>query len=161
MPLPGKTLSLLLTVLAVGPAAAQTATATLSANLGGLAKLSFSSNTLTFPDGDPDVFPQLEAPPVTIIAKARASQGATIALTVLAGDDLRSGVVTIPADALTWVASGAGFASGTVSRAAPQLVASWNGSGVRSGTQTYRFRNRWNYAAGTYSVALMYTLTSP
>lgn len=152
---------LLISVCAGAPVAAQTVTATLSANLGSLAKLSVSSSSLAFPDGDPDVFPQLDAAPVTITAKARATEGSTIALTVQASDDLRSGLVTIPADALSWVATGSGFRSGTVSRTAPQVVASWTGSGVRVGTQTYTFRNRWSYAAGTYSVSLLYTLTSP
>jgi hypothetical protein len=153
--------TLLIVLLAATPAVAQTATATLSANLGGLAKLSFSSNSITFPDGDPDVLPQLDAGPLTIVAKARATQGSTVTLTVQANDDLRSGVDTIPADALSWTASGTGFGSGTISRTAPQLVASWNGSGVRAGTQTYRFRNRWTHPIGTYSVSLLYTLSSP
>lgn len=98
---------------------------------------------------------------ITITAKARASLAATVTLTVIAADDLRSGLDTIPASALTWIGSGAGFVNGTVSRATPQVVGSWTGSGIRTGTQTYRFQNSWSYRTGTYSVSLLYTLVSP
>ena len=155
---------LLIASLAIAaPAGAQTATSTFSANLGGIAKLSFSSNALSFPDADPDTVPLIAAGggAITITAKARASLAATVTLTVLAADDLRSGVDTIPASALTWTGSGAGFINGTVSRATPQVVASWTGSGIRTGTQTYRFQNSWSYRTGTYSVSLLYTLASP
>ena len=158
------TCSFLVAALAIAvPAEAQTATSTFSANLGGIAKLSLSSNTLSFPDADPDTVPLVPAAggAITITAKARASLAATVTLTVLAADDLRSGVDTIPASALTWMASGAGFVNGTVSRATPQVVASWTGSGIRTGTQTYRFQNSWSYRTGTYSVSLLYTLVSP
>lgn len=145
------------------PAGAQTATSTFSANLGGIAKLSFSSSTLSFPDADPDTVPLISAAggAITITAKARASLAATVTLTVIAADDLRSGLDTIPASALTWIGSGTGFVNGTVSRATPQVVGSWTGSGIRTGTQTYRFQNSWSYRTGTYSVSLLYTLVSP
>jgi hypothetical protein len=153
----------LIAALTAVSADAQTATSTFSANLGGIAKLSFSSNTLSFPDADPDAVPLVSAAggAITITAKARASLAATVTLTVLAADDLRSGVDTIPASALTWMASGAGFVNGTVSRVSPQVVGSWTGSGVRTGTQTYRFQNSWSYRSGTYTVSLLYTLVSP
>ena len=143
--------------------AAQTVTATFNASLGGVAKLSLSSTSLSFPDANPDLFPQVQPSTgaITVIAKARAAAGATVTLTVQAADDLRSGVDTIPAAALTWTASGPGFVAGTVSRAAPQLVGSWSGSGVRTGTQMYQFQNSWNHASGTYTVALLYTLATP
>jgi len=145
------------------PAAAQTATATLSGNLGGLAKLSLSSTTLSFPDSNPDTVPQIPAAggAIVITAKARATAGATVTLTVLATDDLRSGLDTIPITALTWTASGAGFVNGTMSRQVPQVVGTWAGSGVQTGTQMFRFQNSWAYATGTYSVSLVYTLVAP
>jgi hypothetical protein len=155
---------LLIAALAVAvPAAAQSATSTLNANLGGIAKLSLSSTTLSFPDADPDTVPLIPAAggAITITAKARASLAATVTLTVVAADDLRSGVDTIPASALTWTTAGTGFVNGTVSRATPQVVGSWTGSGIRTGTQTYRFQNSWTYKTGTYSVSLLYTLVSP
>lgn len=145
------------------PADSQTAVATLSANLGSLARLSFSTNTLSFPDADPDTVPQVPSSPevITITAKARASRLASIALTVVASGDLRSGVTTIPASALTWTASGPGFVGGTLSATVPQIVASWPASGSYTGTQQYRFANLWTHPAGTYTLTLLYTLTSP
>lgn len=158
------TLVPILAILAAATAAAaQTASATLSADLGGLARLAFSSTSLSFPDANPDLVPQVASlPPIlTITAKARAGAGSAVTLTVQASDDLRSGIDTIPASALTWTAAGPGFTAGTVSRTAPQIVASWIGSGVHIGTQSYAFHNAWTYPSGTYSVSLLYTLSSP
>lgn len=156
-------LLLIAALVGAAPASAQSATSTFSANLGGIAKLSLSSTTLSFPDADPDTVPLVAAATgaITITAKARAGLAATVTLTLLAADDLRSGVDTIPASALTWVSSGAGFVNGTVSRDTPQVVGSWAGSGIRTGTQTYQFQNSWSYRTGTYSVSLLYTLVSP
>lgn len=154
----------LLAGIGLGPARAQeTVSATLSANITTIATLTISSVTLSFPDADPDAVPLVPAAqgPITLTARARASRNATVTLTVLASDDLRSGVSTIPAGALTWTATGPGFIGGTVSRTAPQLVASWVGSGSRSGLQDYRFRNLWTYPSGTYSATLTYTLSAP
>jgi hypothetical protein len=138
-------------------------TATLNADFSPLAALSISSNTLAFPDADPDTVPQVPGTPasITITARARATRGAAVTLTVQASDDLRSGVDTIPIAAITWTASGPGFVAGTLSRATPQTVASWTGSGARSGTQNFLFANAWSYATGTYTVSLLYTLTAP
>jgi hypothetical protein len=142
---------------------AQSATATLSAPLPSLARLTLSTNSLTFPDADPDLVPQVPAlqGPVTITAKARAPQGETVTLTVQANDDLRSGVTVLPASLVTWTGSGAGFVEGTLSASVGQLVATWAGSGVHTGTQTYRFENRWTHPTGTYTVTLLYTLSVP
>ena len=104
---------------------------------------------------------QASSGPVTITAKGRARAGSTVTLTVQASADLRSGVNTIPASAITWTAAGPGFVPGTLSASAAQLVGSWTGSGVRIGTQDYRFQNLWTYRTGTYTVSLLYTLTSP
>jgi hypothetical protein len=82
-------------------------------------------------------------------------------LTVLASDDLRSGVTTIPANAITWTATGTGFVGGTVNRTTAQTVGSWTGSGSFNGSQQYLFRNLWTYSTGTYTLTLVYTLTSP
>ncbi len=144
-------------------AGAQTATATLNASLNPVARLSLSTNSLSFPDGDPDIFPVLTASPASVLitARARASYGSTITLTVQASDDLRSGVTTIPADAVTWTASGPGFVGGTVSRSSAQPVASWSASGVYNGSQSFAFRNQWSYPTGTYTLTLLYTLSAP
>lgn len=151
------------TVVCAAPAAAQTASATLSAPLVPIARLSFSTASLSFPDADPDLVPQVPAlpGPVTITAKARTSPSGVVTLTVQASDDLRSGVTVLPASMVTWTGSGPGFVGGTLSRVSPQVVASWTGSGVRSGIQSYFFENRWTHPTGIYSVTLIYTLTAP
>jgi len=144
------------------PAVAQTQNATLNASINGLARISVSSAALTFPDSDPDTVPSIQASqgPITLTAKARTSLNGTITLTVKASDDLRSGVSTIPASNITWVASGAGFNTGTLSASTAQIVAAWTGSGVRTGTQTFFFKNLWSYATGTYTLTITYTLSA-
>ncbi len=155
-------LTLLLLAAGLVPAAAQTTTATLNASVNGLARLSISSLTISFPDSDPDTVPSVPASqgPVTITARARTSVNGAVTLTVQAADQLRSGLTTIPASQITWTASGPGFGNGTLSAATAQTVAVWNGSGVRSGTQTFFFRNLWSYPTGTYSLTMTYTLSA-
>lgn len=155
---------LLILVVAAGrvPVAAQTGTATLNASINSVARLSLSSAALTFPDADPDTVPSIQASqgPITVTAKARTSPNSTITLTVRASDELRSGLNTIPASNITWVASGTGFGNGTLSATTAQAVATWAGSGVRTGTQTFFFRNAWSYATGTYTLTITYTLSA-
>ena len=155
-------LFLLLVVAAGRVPAAQTSTATLNASINSVARLSVSSAALTFPDADPDTVPSIQASqgPITVTAKARTSPNGTVTLTVRASDELRSGVNTIPASNITWVASGTGFGNGTLSATSAQAVATWTGSGVRTGTQTFFFRNIWSYATGTYTVTITYTLSA-
>lgn len=145
------------------PAAELTHPVTATATIGTLAKLAVSPATLSFPDANPDAMPQIASAtgPITITAKARANPGATITLTLLASDDLRSGIDTIPATALTWTASGPGFVGGTVSRSDSQTVGTWVNSGVRTGTQAFTLANSWSHTTGTYTVRLVYTLTAP
>lgn len=153
----------LLLAACVKPALAQTQSGTVTATVSTIAKLTVSSTTLTFPDANPDVAPQV-APAqgaLSITAKARATNGSQIVLTVQASDDLRSGLDVIPASAIAWTATGSGFNAGTLSRIAPVALAQWTGSGVRTGTQTLSFQNLWSYSTGTYSCTLFYTLTGP
>jgi hypothetical protein len=147
----------------VGRAAAQPATATLSANIGNQARLSLSTTSISFPDEDPDVVPQVPAVggALLVTAKARATAGAQVLLTVLATDDLRSGVTVLPASNITWSATGAGFAAGTLSATTPATLGSWIGSGVHSGTQQLYFRNLWTHPTGTYTTSIVYTLSAP
>ena len=156
-------LPLVVALLSAAAAEAQTATATFSANIAGLAKFSLSSTTVTFPDADPDAVPLIPASsgPLTITVRARATSGSTIRLTVLASGNLRSGVNTIPASALTWTTTGSGYLAGTVNPFSAQTVGTWSGSGIKVGTQSYLFQNSWTYAPGTYTVTLFYTLTGP
>ncbi len=151
-------------LLAAGalPVAAQTVSATLNASVNGLARLSLSSLTISFPDADPDTVPNVPAAqgPITISAKARTSVNGGVMLTLQASNQLRSGLNTIPASQVTWTSSGAGFSNGTLSAVSPQTVASWAGSGVRNGTQTFYFRNLWSYPTGTYTLTIVYTLSA-
>lgn len=142
---------------------AQTDVATLNATISGMARLSLSSAALTFPDASPDTVPQVSATqgPVTITARARASAAGVVRLTVRANNNLRSGVNTIPAANITWTSTGAGFVGGTLSPTTAQTVGSWTGSGVRTGTATFLFRNLWTYATGTYTLTMTFTLTAP
>jgi hypothetical protein len=153
----------LLFAACVTPAIAQTQSGTVTATVSTIAKLTVSSTTLTFPDANPDETPKVSPVqgPLSITAKTRATNGSQIVLTVQAGDDLRSGLDVIPASAIEWTATGAGFNGGTLSKASPVALAQWTGSGVRTGTQTLSFRNLWTYATGTYSCTLLYTLTGP
>jgi hypothetical protein len=146
----------------VATAQPDTDTATLNAVLGPAARLTISSASLTFPDADPDTVPVITGVPaaITITAKARATDGGTVTLTVQASDDLRSGLSTIPASAITWTASGAGFVDGTLSAANAQILAAWTGSGVRAGSQSFRFQNLWTHPTGTYTLTITYTLSA-
>ncbi len=147
------------------PAFAQpeTATATMTATVSSLARLTVSSTTLTFPDANPDLVPTVVPlqGALSLTTKARATSGSQIVLTMQADDDLRSGLQVIPASAIGWTSTGDGFTDGTLSKSVPVAVGQWTGSGVRSGTQTLWFRNLWAYATGTYSCTLVYTLTGP
>lgn len=146
-----------------GQAASEAVTVAATAVVAGLTKLSLSTAAISFPDADPDTVPSIPAGggPIAITAKARATPGAPITLTVEALDDLRSGTDVIPASALTWTATGPGFVDGTVVRGTAQTLASWTTSGVHTGTQAYWLRNLWTYATGTYTLTLVYTLTAP
>jgi hypothetical protein len=142
--------------------AAQTTTATLSANVSPLAKLTLSTASISFPDADPDAVPQIPASggPLVITAKSRAPAGALIVLSINAADDLRSGITVIPASNISWTATGAGFVGGTLSTSAV-TVATWTGSGVRGGSQQFFLRNLWTHPTGTCTLTMIYTLSTP
>lgn len=140
----------------------QSATATLSVSIGSQAQLSLTSNTLLFPNADPEDVPLVPgAPMITITAKSRISRNAQLALTVQATDDLRSGITTLPASLIAWDGSGDGFVPGVLSRTSAQLVGTWTGSGTRTGTQSFTFQNSWSHPPGTYSMTIVYTMSMP
>lgn len=156
--------SILSAVLAVQPpvSGSQTATATLSVSIAAQARLSLTSNAIVFPNADPDHVPEVPgSPEITVLTKARTSANAQVALTIQASDDLRSGISTLPASLIAWTGSGDGFVPGVLSRTAAQLAATWTGSGTRTGTQRFTFRNSWTHPPGTYSVTLIYTVSMP
>ena len=67
-------------------------------SINGLARLSLSSTGVSFPDSNPDAVPQVPGTPgpLVLTVKARTTLNATVRLSVLASDDLRSGVRTLP-----------------------------------------------------------------
>ncbi len=156
---------LVLTVLSA-PAAAQThsksASGLLSLTVPASVRLTLSVTSIAFPDANPDHVPSIPATAaVGITARARSAPGASVVLSVIAGDDLRSGTDTIPASALSWTAAGDGFRGGTMSQTSAQTVAIWTSSGLWTGTQSYLLANSWDYPAGSYSATLTYTLSAP
>jgi hypothetical protein len=126
-------------------------------------KLTLSISTLSFPNADPDTVPSIPAAEgaIMITAEARATAGNQVILTVLASDDFRSGMNTIPVSKLTWTTAGPGFIGGTMSRSLAQRVATFGDSGTNSGTQAYSLANSWTYPTGSYSTTVTYTLTTP
>lgn len=153
----------LLVAVLPAPAASLSQTVSASANIATIAKLALTPPSLQFPDANPDVVLAIPSSsgPITITAKARSSPGTEVTLTLLANDDLRSGMNTIPISALKWTATGNGFVAGTASRTASQMVGVWVDSGARTGTQSFTLDNSWERATGNYSVTLVYTLTAP
>jgi hypothetical protein len=150
-------------LLSVTPVVAQTRTATVNVSINSVARLTLASTSVTFPDSSPDIVPFVPGlpNPLSITVKARLTPNASLRLSVLANDDLRSGTRTIPASNITWTAAGAGFVAGTLSRTTSQSVGSWVGSGARIGSQSLLFRNLWTHPIGTYSLTMTYTLSSP
>jgi hypothetical protein len=84
-----------------------------------------------------------------------------VTLTLNAGTNLTSGGDTIAISNITWTAGGDGFVAGTMAVSSEVPVASWTGSGNRSGTQTFAMVNSWAYTPGSYSASATYTLTAP
>lgn len=146
-----------------GQAASATAIITATVTVPPLAKLNLSAFTLAFPDTSPDIAPLVAAAggPLVVTARARATPGATVTLTVQALDDLRSGTDVIPASAVSWTATGDGFADGMLSVATAQTIATWPASGVHTGQLAFAFENSWAWPTGTFSLTMVFTLTAP
>jgi hypothetical protein len=144
-------------------AATATGNVTVSATVAATAKLTLSSATVTFANADPDSSPSVAATEgaITITTKGKTSTNGTIALTLLAANDLKSGTDTIAISNVTWTATGAGFAAGTMNKTTAQTVGSWTNSNSRTGTQSFALANSWAYATGNYTATATYTLTAP
>ncbi len=127
------------------------------------AKLALSASTVTFANADPDTSPTIPASEgaISITAKAKTATGASVTLTVVAANDLQSGSDTIGITNVKWTAAGTGFTPGTMNKTTAQTVASWTGSGNRTGTQSYALTNNWSYPIGVFSTTATYTLTAP
>jgi hypothetical protein len=151
-------------LLAGAPALAQpvTETVNVTAQVNAVARLTLGSNAVSFADADPDSFPSITASggALTVEAKARTTGTGAVTLTVQADGPLTSPDDTIGASAISWTATGA-LSPGTLSDAAAVSLGSWAGPGNRTGTQTYLLANSWDYATGTYTLTITYTLTAP
>lgn len=155
-----------LTVLAAAiPAEAQStasATVNVTVNVSARATLDLhGTNAVTFADADPDTTASISAPAITIDVKGRTAGGSNVTLTVVSNRDLTSGGDSIGINNLTWTATGAGFAAGTMDKTTAQTVGTWAGSGSHSGAVTLKLANSWVYNAGAYTAMLTYTLTAP
>jgi hypothetical protein len=151
--------------------AQQTANGTVnvSVTVNARAKLSINNATvaaISFADTDPDANGGVIAAnqALDIDVKARTSPGGSVTLTVRADHDLQTAANdTIAISNLTWTSgSGGGFtANGTSSESAEVPVATFTGPGAHNGSQSYSLANSWNYAVGSYTATLTYTLTAP
>jgi hypothetical protein len=161
-------LLLVFTFLLAGTAWAATdsKTLTINATVAATAKLTLSAATISFPNADPDTVASIPSAPTTVTFTCMVKTGAAslATLTVLATGDLTNTATppdTIAINNVTWTTSGAPFVVGTMNKTTAQPVASWTGSGNRTGTCSYFLANSWNYATGTYTASANYVLTAP
>ncbi len=147
----------------ISTAATDTKSTVIKVKVGKVAIVIANTNTITFPEMDPDEIRQIPAIPndVKVIVKVRTGGTDLTNLNIIADGDLRSGSDTIPVQNVVWQASGQGFRSGTLSKFTVQTAGSWKGSGVREGVFRYYLNNSWNYQKGEYRVIVTYTLTTP
>lgn len=156
------TAACMLGALAQGYAATDQQNLTINATVSAKAKLTLGVAAINFADADPDSVPAIAATenPVSVTVKAQTGGGSSVTLTVQANGDLESGTDTIDISNVTWTATGAGFVGGTMGTTA-QAAGSWTGPGRYDGTFSYQLANSWDYAAGSYSQTVVYTLTAP
>jgi hypothetical protein len=125
--------------------------------------LSVSPSSIMFASSDPDLVPLVSAAPITVQIRVRQNKGPW-ELTVLANGDLISGADTVDITNVTWTATPAPpFQGGTLSKTVAQRLAFGTGmvNPAENGSVTFRLANSWNYAAGTYSQTLVFTLSAP
>ena len=129
------------------------------------ASLTLGTNTINFPNADPDTTPSIPASQNAVTVRCRITGGvaSNVTLSVRANGNLVSGGNSIPISQVTWTATGNGYVAGTMSTTSV-LVGSWpNTSGTRNfnGTFSYFLANSWNYATGNYTASVTYTLSAP
>ncbi len=147
----------------ISRAATDTKSILIRAKVERVAKVIVDTNTITFPNMDPDETRQIPATQkdIKVIVKVRTGSTSPVDLNIIADGDLASGSDTIPVQNVIWQVSGQGFMSGTLSKSTVQTAGSWKGSGVREGLFRYYLNNSWNYQRGEYQVTVTYTLTVP
>ncbi len=157
------TVTLLLGYTAGSHGATTTSNLTVNTNIAARASLNLGIGTINFPDADPTTVPSIGATEnaVSVTARVRTGSASVATLQVLAASDLTSGSNTIAINNVTWTATGPGFVAGTMNSTTPQTAGSWTGPGEQIGTFSYFLANSWNYATGSYSATVTYTLTAP
>jgi hypothetical protein len=147
----------------ISAAATDTKSVVIRARVEKVAKVIVDTNTITFPNTEPDETKQVPAieNDIKVIVKVRTGSTSPVNLNIIANGDLASGSDAIPVQNVIWQASGQGFMSGTLSKSAVQAAGSWKGSGVREGLFRFYLNNSWNYQKGEYQVIVTYTLTTP
>jgi len=145
-------------------AQSRTETLNLTAEVSSRYKLEMSASSVTFtrvanPQSAP-LIPQNESP-LAVTVKATVSRSSALPqkvnLRIQASGTLTDPATgfTIPVSAITWEATGGGFAgSGALSSETAALLGAWNASGVHEGTVTFFFRDDPNFAPGTYRLAV-------
>ena len=113
--LPAFLVALAVMAAPVARAATGSQTSNVSATVSAAANLTLGATTVTFANADPAVTTNIGATEgaVSVTVKARTSAAGAVTLTVLAGDDLKSGTDVIPISNVTWSATGTGFGNGT------------------------------------------------
>ncbi len=129
------------------------------------ATLTLGSNTISFPNADPDATPAIPATQNSVSVRCRitGATGSNVTLTLQANGNLISGGNSIPISNVTWTATGSGYSSGTMNTT-PVTVGSWpntSGSKTYNGTFSFFLKNSWEYATGNYTASVVYTLTAP
>ncbi len=144
-------------------AAEDTKDLTIYAKVSAKAKLALDPTQITFDvdDADPDTGQPIAADyPVNVTAKFRTT--VTAQLTVSANSDLVDGGKSIAIGNVTWESSSPDFATtGTMKKNTAVTVASFNGSGTRTGSLNFFLANKWEYTPGNYTATATYTLTAP
>lgn len=127
-------------------------------------ELTVTPTVITFPSSDPDTAPFVSSVPVQITYRVRQNTNAPWTMTLRALGDLISGPSSIDISSVTWIATPAPpFQNGTMSRIVAQRLASGTGNvqQAQQGQITFRLANAWTYDAGTYTQAIVFTLTAP
>lgn len=159
----------LLTV-AIAPVLAQvTKDVTFQVSLVEWYDLYISQNNISFTDVAPDISSSpatksivANEGPVSVRAFAIIIPSSSLQLTVTAQGDLTSGSYTIPANTISWTASGPGYQAGSLSAGTAVPVGSWSGSIFHwhEGTLNFSFlRDYTTQAPGTYTLTATYTLS--
>jgi len=142
----------------------------MTVNLQAWYNLSFSGSSLTFTDVAPATYSASPATKsiaanegaISVDAFAVIKSSQTLNLTVKANGDLTDGTNNIGIGAITWAATGSGYAAGTMNKTTAQSAGSWTSSILHyhSGTFTYSFlRDYTSQAPGTYTASATYTLS--